>query len=69
MSFLGDSKVPWSKLTSGTSSSSAPGRPHMSDVHCVKEKRKDKIPKKLEKKLREFDNSSGTSDSDAKDAR
>ncbi len=69
MSSFENSKVPWSKLTSGSSSLSAPGPPHMQDNQCVNEKRKDNIPRKLEKKLREFggSDSSGTSDSDAKD--
>ena len=62
--------VPWSALNNGQSSSSAPGPPDRTTSVHVKTKRKGKMPKKLEEKLRGFDShSSDTSDSDSKGAR
>ena len=60
--------VPWSKIANGAGSASAPGPPDMCVDNGVRNKRKDKLPKKLEKKLKDLDSttSSDTSDSDGK---
>ncbi len=57
--------VPWSKLSNGTSSVSAPGPPDSTTQNSnnhVNEKRMTKMPKKLEQKLKEFDSNSGDVD-------
>ena len=58
--------VPWSKLSNGTSSVSAPGRPDSITTYSnnhVNEKRMGKMPKKLEQKLKDFDHDSNSGES------
>ena len=63
----GSDKVPWSSLTNGVGSTAAPGPPHVFGNHNVNVKRRDKLPKKLEKKLKDFESPPTTTSSEASD--